>query len=246
MNDLKASVYKAVLDLVTSIVNVKSLSAFSEMLISSKEMLGFTSVSLTEVQFHRTCTHKLIFTDFSDTNTINNYTVSLENYNDDNVLHRILAGEEVIVTSEMPLFANDVFSKVKENNASDSYGSYICILNKLNKETKIANILFFTINDEESYRVFNEISGYLHAHLLGAYVRIMSVSAGQQDTGRLSDREISVLTWLKYGKTSWEIAKILGITENTINFHIKNIKYKLHATNRQHAVAIALAKNIIE
>jgi len=246
MNDLKASVYKAVLDLVTSIVNVKSLSAFSEMLISSKEMLGFTSVSLVEIQFHKTCTHKLIFTDHPKVDIMHNHIISLEKYKHDSILPRILAGEEVIVTSEMPAFDDEVFVKTNGENTPAFNDPYICILNKLNKETKIADILVFTISDEENYRIFNEISCYLHAHLVGAYVRIMSVSAGQLDTGRLSEREISVLTWLKYGKTSWEIAKILGITENTINFHIKNIKNKLHATNRQHAVAIALAKNIIE
>lgn len=245
MNDLKASVYKAVLDLVTSIVNVKSISAFSEMLISSKEILGFTSVSMTEVQFHKTCTHKLIFTDHPEVNMIHNYTLSPDDYRADKVVPLILKGEEVIVTNEMPTFSEDVFVKTDNENMPDIYNSYIYILNKLNRDTKIANMLVFTLKDKESVLLFNSIAGYLHAHLLGAYVRIMSVS-GQQATGKLSDREVSVLTWLKYGKTSWEIAKILGITENTINFHIKNIKSKLHATNRQHAVAIALAKNIIQ
>ena len=36
----------------------------------------------------------------------------------------------------------------------------------------------------------------------------------------LSPREREVLQWCAQGKTSWEIALILGITERTVNFHI--------------------------
>jgi len=242
MADLKASEYKAVLDLVTSLVNVKSISAFSEMLISSKEQLGFSTITMTEVEFHKTCTHKLIFTDFPTISNIDNYTVLPDDYKKDTVFPRILAGEEVIVTKDKPTFAEDIFED--SNNTSEFFDSTIHLLAKLNKETMIANIIMFTTATEESARVFNSIACYLHAHLLSTYVRIMSVYC--QKVQKLSDRELSVLTWLKYGKTSWEIAKILSITENTVNFHIKNIKGKLNATNRQHAVAIALANNIIE
>ncbi|MDF0522996.1 helix-turn-helix transcriptional regulator [Bradyrhizobium yuanmingense] len=34
------------------------------------------------------------------------------------------------------------------------------------------------------------------------------------------------------GKSSWEIAKILNISENTVNFHLKNAIRKLGTTNR--------------
>lgn len=55
----------------------------------------------------------------------------------------------------------------------------------------------------------------------------------------LSPREFEVLHWLKRGKTSWEIAQILGISERTVNYHINNILRKLDATNRSQAVSEA-------
>jgi len=61
----------------------------------------------------------------------------------------------------------------------------------------------------------------------------------------LSDREVEVLQWLKEGKSSWDIASILGISERTVNFHIYNVLGKLDATNRTQAVATALRQNII-
>ncbi|MET0286215.1 MAG: autoinducer binding domain-containing protein [Polyangiales bacterium] len=57
---------------------------------------------------------------------------------------------------------------------------------------------------------------------------------------RLSAREREVLTWTAQGKTSWEIGQIIGISENTVNFHIKNTIRKLDAQNKVHAAARAV------
>ena len=45
----------------------------------------------------------------------------------------------------------------------------------------------------------------------------------------LTERECDVLRWVSEGKTSWEISQIFSISENTINFHITNIKQKMKA-----------------
>lgn len=55
----------------------------------------------------------------------------------------------------------------------------------------------------------------------------------------LSTREKEVLNWLRLGKTSWEISKILEIAERTVNFHINNIMRKLDVSNRLQAVSEA-------
>lgn len=62
----------------------------------------------------------------------------------------------------------------------------------------------------------------------------------------LSEREMEVLRWLTTGKTSWEIAQILLISERTVNYHVQNIIRKLDAVNRAHAVAIAIMAKLIE
>ena len=61
----------------------------------------------------------------------------------------------------------------------------------------------------------------------------------------ISVREREVLNWIKEGKTSWEISKILRISERTVNFHVHNILSKLQATSRGHALAIAMGQKII-
>jgi len=64
-------------------------------------------------------------------------------------------------------------------------------------------------------------------------------SAGQNSSA-LSFREKEVLSWLKRGKSSGDIAIILDISERTVNFHVKNIMMKLDAVTRTQAVATAI------
>ncbi len=53
----------------------------------------------------------------------------------------------------------------------------------------------------------------------------------------LTTREIDVLFWTAEGKSSWDIAQILGISEATVNFHIGSAKRKLGVYSKPHAVA---------
>ncbi len=63
---------------------------------------------------------------------------------------------------------------------------------------------------------------------------------------RLSPRELEVLNLLKLGKTSWDISRILRITERTVNYHVGNIMQKLDATNRIQAVYEAVNLELID
>jgi LuxR family transcriptional regulator len=55
----------------------------------------------------------------------------------------------------------------------------------------------------------------------------------------LTDREIEVLRWSADGKTSGEVSCILAVSENTVNFHVKNAVAKLQTANKTAAVARA-------
>jgi DNA-binding response OmpR family regulator len=62
----------------------------------------------------------------------------------------------------------------------------------------------------------------------------------------LNDREVEVLTWVARGKTSAEIAQIIGLTKRTIDFHIDNARGKLGAATRTEAVIKATTGRLIE
>lgn len=65
--------------------------------------------------------------------------------------------------------------------------------------------------------------------------------SGQSDRlpDALTDRERDVLELLAKGHTNREIAESLVISQNTVNFHVRNILSKLHVRNRAQVVAWA-------
>ena len=62
----------------------------------------------------------------------------------------------------------------------------------------------------------------------------------------LSSREKACLSWTALGKSSWEIGRILSISENTVIFHIKNAMRKLGTSNRTVTAVKAIQLGLIE
>jgi DNA-binding NarL/FixJ family response regulator len=62
----------------------------------------------------------------------------------------------------------------------------------------------------------------------------------------LSPRELDVLRLIAGGNANKAIASQLSITEETVKGHVKNILAKLAASDRTHAVTIALKRGIID
>lgn len=61
----------------------------------------------------------------------------------------------------------------------------------------------------------------------------------------LTSREVEVLELLAKGLRSKEIADRLGISEETVHVHLKNIYSKLNVTDRGSAVHVALRRGIV-
>ena len=62
----------------------------------------------------------------------------------------------------------------------------------------------------------------------------------------LTSREKESLFWACEGKTAWEMAKIMNISERTAIFHLTSVTKKLGAANRQHAVAKAILYGLVK
>jgi len=63
---------------------------------------------------------------------------------------------------------------------------------------------------------------------------------------RLSTREADCLRWTAEGKSAWDVGMILGISENTANFHVKNAMKKLNTSSRTVAVLKAIRLNLLD
>lgn len=78
--------------------------------------------------------------------------------------------------------------------------------------------------------------------LLDAYLRLPPPTP---KSARLSARELECLRWAAVGKTSWETALILGVSERTVNFHFSNVFGKLKVNNKQAAIAQAIFRGLL-
>ncbi|MBZ9921929.1 autoinducer binding domain-containing protein [Mesorhizobium sp. BR1-1-7] len=85
----------------------------------------------------------------------------------------------------------------------------------------------------------------LSRHAYTAALRLAG-NAGRAPEKRLSDREREILQWTAAGKTAWEVSVILGISESTVNTHLRNIRQKLNAANIAHAVVEAFRRHEIQ
>lgn len=61
----------------------------------------------------------------------------------------------------------------------------------------------------------------------------------------LSERERECLSWVSEGKTTDEVALILGVSANTVNSYIAHAIQKFSASNRAMAIATAIRSGII-
>jgi len=61
----------------------------------------------------------------------------------------------------------------------------------------------------------------------------------------LTERELECLFWIAEGKTSDEIAMILGISRNTINNYITSVMRKTATKTRSEAIAYAVRNNLV-
>ncbi len=52
----------------------------------------------------------------------------------------------------------------------------------------------------------------------------------------MTKREVECIRWAAEGKTSWEISKLLGISQRTVDFHLANCITKTGSISRQQAI----------
>jgi DNA-binding NarL/FixJ family response regulator len=71
----------------------------------------------------------------------------------------------------------------------------------------------------------------------------LSTAAGEE---RLTPREVEVLEQLAQGLTNKQIARILGISEHTVKYHISAVYAKLGAMNRAEAVRIGARRGYLQ
>lgn len=83
--------------------------------------------------------------------------------------------------------------------------------------------------------------------LLSEYTKVCAENRGGDSPEGLTERELEVLEQMAQGVTSNRaLAGALGVSENTVRFHVRHVLEKLHQHSRAAAVAYALTHGIVE
>ncbi len=82
-------------------------------------------------------------------------------------------------------------------------------------------------------------------HAQDTAMRVLVSAPLQPERPALTPRELEVLRWTMDGKTAWEVATLLGITERTVILHLQNAMKKLNCNSKHQAVLRALRLGLI-
>jgi transcriptional regulator EpsA len=138
---------------------------------------------------------------------------------------------------------------------------WVALFNKYNLQNTIGHgaldarrlfgsyFIFSTIPGEVGDRevfILKMITPHLHLALirsLATFKEVAGLSARSDDI--LNVRQKEILWWINEGKTNWEIAQILKITQKSVKYHIEQIFAKLEVRNRTQAVSKAIFLGIL-
>ncbi len=141
----------------------------------------------------------------------------------------------------------------KESGRPPQANEYIAML----REHGIFQANYFPVHDADGSRatvIFMgkrsdlPMSAMMELQMIAIHVynRLTEIGSFWKDTSvALSEREIQCLNWTAAGKTSSEIAGILGLSEHTVNHYLNHVSKKLDAVNRTQAVVKAMKKGYI-
>jgi len=87
------------------------------------------------------------------------------------------------------------------------------------------------------------ISPATAARIIAEYARPAAAVVAAPDA--LTERETAVLRLVVAGRRNKEIAAELGISENTVKFHLRNILEKLHAESRTEVATRAVREGLV-
>lgn len=111
-----------------------------------------------------------------------------------------------------------------------------------------SGILSFITREAASTELLLDTSpilSWLSHYIFDAAIRVVLATMPEGKEEPLTERETQCLFWASEGKTSSEIACILGITERTVNFHLNQVTRKTGTINRYQAIAKGVNQGII-
>ncbi|MCS3456714.1 LuxR family transcriptional activator of bioluminescence operon [Aeromonas sp. BIGb0405] len=174
--------------------------------------------------------------------------------------HHMLARDPIIQLARhqtLPIYWNQLDEKASFLQAGSldvmslaaEFGLRNGISFPLHGPTGESGILSFITRERASSDLLLESSpvlSWMSTYIFDAALRTvrLGLPAGVQQEV-LTGRETECLSWASEGKTSGEIASILGITERTVNYHLNQVTRKTGSINRYQAIAKGMSSGIL-
>ena len=96
---------------------------------------------------------------------------------------------------------------------------------------------------EERGAALTDLAHLMHERILALY---KAQAVPDRKLVDLTEREKEALMWIASGKTGREIARIMAISEDTANQHVRASMVKLSASTRTHAAVKAVTLGIVQ
>jgi len=144
-----------------------------------------------------------------------------------------------------PEFPDEWVESFKKHKMRNTIGHGVMDLTGTYSSYFIFSRLPMEIGEKEGH-ILKLITPHLHLALTRALSTVpeypWNLGAARKP---LSERQLEILYWMHEGKTNWEIAKILDLTEINVKYHVDQIFVKLEVRKRAHAVAKAHALGLL-
>lgn len=142
---------------------------------------------------------------------------------------RQLSQNEVPMLSELTFFEHDFLRLLAEGK----------------KTNQIAAMFQISITDAEFIRQ-KIILKYIAPGLKRSFNQVFDCDVRGNRPLYLTAREKEILLLIKDGHSTSDMSLKVGISQDTIKFHVKNIYQKFNANNRTQAVMIAIENNLLD
>lgn len=139
------------------------------------------------------------------------------------------------------VFEPSFIEAVERFKVPDIYSRDICVLPITCGEQKYMIAFLFPNNSSHSQDRLRD-AGLACSYYLAEFASFGGV---ENQHAELTEREMECLAWIARGKTSDEIALIIGISRNTVNNYITSIMNKTATKSRAEAVAEAVRGQLI-
>lgn len=98
--------------------------------------------------------------------------------------------------------------------------------------------------DSRHSNLLHMLVPHMHTALIRAFADLNKVTRKTKPAlPELTVREQEILKWLSRGKTNWEVAQALCLSEHTVKNHVQRILVKLNVNTRTQAVAKVLERS---